>query len=124
MAPKRIILIEDDPDILFTVNMILENAGYKVTALSSAQTILRHEFESPDLFIIDRRMPDTDGLDVCRRLKADSATESIPVIIISASPKCQPLAHKAGANDFLEKPFQIKDLLRLVSKYISVVDLH
>jgi DNA-binding response OmpR family regulator len=115
---KKILLIEDDPDISFTVNIILENAGYEVQALASAQTIIAGTYSIPDLFILDKRMPDMDGLDVCRHLRTKIESRNIPVIIISASPKFGQPALKAGANDFLEKPFHMKDLLDIVSKYI------
>jgi CheY-like chemotaxis protein len=119
---KKIILVEDDPDILFTVSMILENAGYAVVSLSTARTIIDGTMDCPDLFILDKRMPDMDGLDVCRFLRDKPECRDIPVIIISASPKFGPLAMKAGANDFLEKPFQVKDLLRVVAKYVAETD--
>jgi DNA-binding response OmpR family regulator len=116
----RIVLVEDDPDILFTVTIILEDAGYEVEALTSARSVIDGNYTCPDLFILDKRMPDMDGLDVCRHLRSTPSSEAIPVVIVSASPKFGPLALKAGANDFLEKPFHVKDLLALVEKYVPV----
>jgi DNA-binding response OmpR family regulator len=116
---KKIILVEDDPDILFTVNIILENAGYDVEALSSARSIVDGSCCHPDLFILDKRMPDMDGLDVCKHIRGQTENKNTPVIIISASPKFGGPALRAGANDFLEKPFQIKALLEMVSKYLK-----
>jgi DNA-binding response OmpR family regulator len=115
---KKIVLVEDDPDILFTVNFILENAGYTVCAIATAQSLLENNYDLPDLFILDKRMPDMDGIDVCRHLRTLDNSKEIPIIIISASPRFGPQALKAGANDFLEKPFQMKDLLKLVAKYL------
>jgi CheY-like chemotaxis protein len=115
---KKIILVEDDLDILFTVGMILENAGYAVESLSSARSIVDGDYTLPDLFILDKRMPDMDGLDVCRHLRSKPESQDIPVVIISASPKFGPHALNAGANAFLEKPFQLKALLELVQKYM------
>jgi CheY-like chemotaxis protein len=120
---KKIMLVEDDPDILFTITMILENARYTVNPLTSAQCIMDNRYDYPDLFILDKRMPDMDGLDVCKHIRCEIKTKNIPVIIISASPKFGPQALKAGANDFLEKPFQIEALLKLVAKYISTEEL-
>jgi DNA-binding response OmpR family regulator len=117
---QKILLLEDDPDILFTLSMILENEGYDVKQLASGKSIMDNTCELPDLYILDKRMPDMDGLDVCRHLRSREECKNIPVIIISASPKFGPQALKAGANDFLEKPFQMKTFLALVRKYLSM----
>ena len=114
----KILLAEDDPDILFTVQMILQNAGYHVAATPLGRYVLDGDYQYPDLFILDKRMPDIDGLDVCRELRERTECKTIPIIIISASPKFGPQALMAGANDFLEKPFQMKNLLEMVAKYI------
>jgi DNA-binding response OmpR family regulator len=116
---RKILILEDDPDILFALNIILENEGYDVKQLSSGKAIMDGTCELPDLYILDKRMPDMDGLDVCRHLRGQKESKDIPVIIISASPKFGPQALKAGANNFLEKPFQMKDFLLLVRKYLS-----
>jgi DNA-binding response OmpR family regulator len=116
---KKIIIVEDDSDILFTVTMVLENNGYDVSALSSGKTIMDGKFEYPDLFILDKRMPDMDGLDLCRQLRSTSDCKLIPIIIMSATPKFGQQALAAGANDFLAKPFSISVLLELVSKYLD-----
>jgi DNA-binding response OmpR family regulator len=116
---KKIIVVEDDADILFTVNIILTNADYEVTALTSGQCILDGNYSYPDLFILDKRMPDMDGLDVCRHIRSISESKEIPVIIISASPKFGQQAVQAGANGFLAKPFKINDLLNVVALHLS-----
>jgi CheY-like chemotaxis protein len=115
---KKILIVEDDPDILYTLSIIFETAGYQVEALSSGTKIIENTYSYPDIFILDKRMPDMDGLDVCRHIRSQKESQHIPVIIISASPKFGPQALKAGANDFLEKPFEIKRLLSLISKYL------
>jgi DNA-binding response OmpR family regulator len=115
---KKIFILEDDPDILYTLGIILEDNGYEVRQLSNGRTIMDGTCGLPDLYILDKRMPDMDGLDVCRHLRNQTESKNIPVIIISASPKFGPQALKAGANDFLEKPFQMNDLLALIRKYL------
>jgi CheY-like chemotaxis protein len=72
-----------------------------------------------NLFILDKRLPDIDGIEVCKHLRAQSATRDIPILMISASRNFGQQASKAGANDHLEKPFQMRELLDLVSKYTS-----
>jgi DNA-binding response OmpR family regulator len=116
---KKVLILEDDPDILFTLSLMLENEGYDVMQLSSGKEIMEGTAELPDLYVLDKRMPDMDGLDVCRHLRSQEDCKNIPVIIISASPKFGPQAIKAGASDFLEKPFQMKNFLSLIRKYLS-----
>ena len=116
---KTILIADDDPDILFTLRVMLEAAGYEVLDFSEGRFVLEGKYEYPDLFILDKRMPDIDGLDVCRQLRTRPECNDIPIIIISASPKFGPPSLAAGANDFLEKPFQLKDLLAMVKKYTT-----
>lgn len=116
---KKILVLEDDPDILYTLNIVLQNAGYEVELLSSGQSIMDGTYNRPDLFILDKRMPDMDGLDVCRHLRKENGSQQVPVIVISATPQFGSHAIRAGANDFLEKPFTIKNLLSMVARYIN-----
>lgn len=79
---------------------------------------MENSCEVPDLYILDKRMPDMDGLDVCRYLRNRAESRNLPVIIISASPKFGPQALKAGASDFLEKPFGLETFLAVVRKHL------
>jgi DNA-binding response OmpR family regulator len=115
---KNVLILEDDPDILFTLRLMLENDGYEVEQLSSGKTIVDGTCPVPDLYVLDKRMPDMDGLDVCRYLRNRPESKDVPIIIISATPRFGPQALKAGANDFLAKPYQMKDFLALVRKYL------
>jgi CheY-like chemotaxis protein len=115
---KRITVVEDDPDILFTVTWILSHADYEVTGLSSGQAIMQGRHTCPDLFILDKRMPDMDGLDICRQIRSTPESHDVPVIIISTSPNFDESAMQAGANGFLSKPFQMNALLDIVKRHI------
>jgi DNA-binding response OmpR family regulator len=115
----KITVVEDDPDILFALTTILSNAGYEVSALNSGHVIMHGKHDYPDLFILDKRMPDMDGLDICRFLKGNAASRDIPIIIISASPKFDVLARQAGANGFLSKPFTMNALLDTVARHLQ-----
>ena len=114
---KRIILAEDDPGIQDSIQMILEREGYEVTIYANGEDLLNKRFEAPDLFILDRQLSGVDGLDICKFLKKETDTSQIPVIILSASPQIGPMAKKVGADDFLEKPFTIDNLRKLVAKH-------
>jgi CheY-like chemotaxis protein len=118
---KKVYVAEDELDILFALNIMLENAGYDVLLSHCGNPIMQENLPATDLFILDKRMPDVDGIQVCRHLKSNPATKHVPVIMISAAPNFKEQALKAGVNDCLEKPFQMPDLLKLVSKYTQPV---
>jgi len=115
---KKIYLADDDPDTLFALSAMLKHAGYQVRMSNCGKPIMEGSYAWVDLFILDRQMPDIDGLDLCRYLRSQSATQHTPVIVISGLPKTGNEALDAGANDYIEKPFQMPYLLNLVSKYV------
>ncbi len=115
---KKILITDDDEGVQDIFKIILERAGYEVEIFGEAQSILENNYIHPDLFMLDRQLCGQDGLKVCRFLKSQNSTRGIPVIIVSATPGLAKLALDAGADDFIEKPFQIKDLLGVVQKWI------
>jgi DNA-binding response OmpR family regulator len=117
MMKKKIYVAEDDPDILAAMNAILEDAGYEVSSSERGKVLLEGNVSATDLFILDKRMPDIDGIDILKHLRAQDNTRSTPVIMISASRNFGNKAFEAGVNDILEKPFQMQDLLRMVARY-------
>jgi CheY-like chemotaxis protein len=117
MTKKKVYVAEDDLNILFALEVMLEEAGYDVTLSHCGNKMLQNYLPATDLFILDNLMPDVNGIEVCRHLKSQPATEHVPVIMISALRNSGGQAKKAGADEFLEKPFQMKDLLKLVAKY-------
>jgi DNA-binding response OmpR family regulator len=117
---KKILIAEDDPDILFILDMILNDAGYKVEPLPEGSSIVEERKDWPDLFILDKEMPVIDGLALCKYLKLQKETKDIPIIMISAYHKLRKKAREAGVDDFIEKPFELKNLLRTIEKYIDL----
>ena len=118
---KKVYLVEDDLDILFTLNLMLEDAGYDVLMSHSARPLMERKLPETDIFILDKMMADGDGLDICQHLRARNETKDTPVIMITAAPNCYSNAVAAGVNDFLKKPFDMQDLLKMVSKYTQPV---
>ena len=114
---KRILIIDDDPGIQDVLKIIFERAGYTVFIEANADVILHDDYPLPDVFLLDRYLSGIDGLDICRHLKASPYSSHIPVIMISATPDMAPLAAAAGANDFIEKPFNISDLIKIIEKH-------
>ena len=114
---KKVYLVEDDLDILFALNTMLEDAGYDVLLSHSTKPLMEETLPPTDLFILDKCMADGDGLDGYHKLRSRSDTRDTPVIMISALRSAKTQAAAAGINDFLPKPFDMKDLLRMVSKH-------
>jgi CheY-like chemotaxis protein len=93
---------------------------YEIEVSSDATVVYDKRHPLPNLFILDRQLQNSsDGLEACRYLKADEATRNIPVIMISATPEIGMLARKAGAEDYLEKPFSVSLLLEKIKKFLK-----
>lgn len=115
---KKILVTDDDPGVQDIFKIIFEKAGYDVTISDNGHAILENNFDNPNLFLLDKQLSGVDGLDICKFLKSHEETRNIPVIMVSATPGLAPLAKSAGADDYLEKPFHLKDLLEMVKKYV------
>jgi len=112
-------IAEDDPSIQKMFTIILRREGYEIEVSSDANTLYEDNSKLPHLFILDRQLQNSsDGLEACKYLKSKEATKDIPVIMISATPEIGVLAQKAGAEDYLEKPFTISVLLEKIKKFL------
>lgn len=116
---KKILLAEDDEDIRFILNLVLHEAGYDVKPLPTGSEIVEGKHEWPDLFILDKALPTIDGLAICKYLKIQKETKDIPIIMISSYHKLRSRAKEIGVDDFIEKPFDLKELLKVVNKHIN-----
>ncbi len=126
-GPKGDILIIDDilPNLRLLSNMLKEK-GYKVRAVPSGEmalTVLRSA--SPDLILLDINMPEMNGYEVCKRLKAGSHTRDIPVIFISALDESldKVKAFGVGGVDYITKPFQVEEVLARVENHLQLYRL-
>lgn len=120
--PHKILVIEDDPDILNALNIALASVGFDVDVMLRGKSIFLNQFSVPDLFILDKQLPDVDGLEVCRYLKSKPPYQNVPVIVISASPKVKKKALESGAAVFMEKPFVMHDLVRIIKTTLHLGD--
>jgi CheY-like chemotaxis protein len=116
---KKILIAENDPDILYILDVILKDAGYHVQLLHDGAPIVESQVDLPDLFILDKDMPLIDGLAISKYLKIKSETREIPIIMISAYHKLKEKAKDAGVNEFVEKPFDVQTLLRTIERYVN-----
>lgn len=116
---KKILIADDDESIRDIFRIVLEKAGYDLEIKEDAGEILTNNFTLPDIFLIDKLLSGVDGLDVCRHLKSNPNTSRIPIVMVSASPDIGTVALKAGADDFIEKPFELSYLLKVIERNIS-----
>ena len=116
---KKILIADDDPAIVESTTLILEEFGYEVLSTVDGATIYKMEKEYPDLLLLDIWMSGQDGRDICRYLKKDNITKHIPIIMISASQDIKKSATAAGADDFLAKTFDMDELIAKVKKCLD-----
>jgi DNA-binding response OmpR family regulator len=122
MPKDSILIIDDDPDTIEFLRIVFTVRGRELTGAHTGTEGLRLAHERRfDLILIDVMMPDIDGYEVCRRLRADPATATIPIVILTARSSLvdQTLGLEAGANQFLIKPVGISILTGLTDTLIA-----
>ncbi len=123
---NTILIVDDNPDNLGVLRRLLTTHGYTVRPANSGKVALRALEHSPaDLILLDIRMPDMDGYEACRRLKANPATKDIPVIFLSAldEPLDKVKAFEIGGVDYVAKPFNDQVVLARVRVHIRIMEL-
>jgi two-component system sensor histidine kinase/response regulator len=123
LAKSLILVVDDISKNLQVVGTLLRREGYRIVpATSGSQALERVAAETPDLILLDLMMPEMDGLEVCRRLKADMLTQGIPVIFLTASNEMEHLVQgfEVGAVDYVTKPFNPPELLARVRTHLEL----
>jgi DNA-binding response OmpR family regulator len=118
---RKILVADDEHNIRHILDFSLAAEGFQVLAASSGDEVVAlAALELPDLIILDIMMPGGDGLEACRRLKADERTSQIPVILLTArnQPVDREAGRSAGADDYVTKPFSPQ---RLIDKVLSLL---
>ena len=109
---KKIIIVEDEPSLVFTLQDTLENEGYEVFIADDGDTALKHvENENPDLMLLDIMLPGMSGYDVCKKIR--SMKYNFPIIMLTARDQeiDKVTGLNIGADDYMTKPFGVKELL-------------
>jgi len=120
IASQRILIIDDDPDILEPLSLLLESEGFAVdTTTKAVQTYDKVERFRPTLILLDILMSGEDGRTICRKLKDQKATKHIPIVMMSAHPTAKDDSAGCGADDFIAKPFDLETLLTMVKKHLN-----
>lgn len=118
---ERVIqIVEDDADIRFIVEYVLEDASYTVETFENAKAFLnRSNKEHVDLVILDVMLPDGSGIDLSKTMKESSRTSNIPVIIMSAHAASDVALLEGAADGFIQKPFDIDHFVKQVHAFIE-----
>lgn len=119
---KKILIIDDEGDLLKLAKTRFESSGYNILTLDSGNRALEAaKREKPDLILLDIVMPGKSGCDVCRELKTDSATRGIPIVVFTAyypeEEYVKTNSEEMGADDYILKPFDAQTLLAKI-KYL------
>ncbi len=118
----RVLVVDDDPEIVTFLATLLELEGIESQVATSAAAALEKLQQGlPNLVLLDIAMPDRDGLDLCRALKADPRTRDVPIFVVSARPGKDVVerALAAGAEEFIRKPFENQELIARIRERVS-----
>jgi two-component system alkaline phosphatase synthesis response regulator PhoP len=118
---KKVLFIDDEPDILEAVKIILEDQNFKVKTMSDLTSLKEVDNFAPDLILLDILLAGRDAKKISRSLKENKKTSDVPVIILSANPmsKLKIFARECGAASYLQKPFDMDVLAATVKKFIK-----
>jgi len=119
---KKVLIIEDHPETVEVMETIMKPLGVEVLVAYDGITGSKLAVSGkPDLILLDIMMPEMNGFEVCRRLKADPETAKIPIVIVSVrtSEDDKENGNKCGADEYLTKPFDPKKLLEVVGRYLG-----
>ena len=121
---KKVLCIEDEKEMIDLIKLILERRGFEVLgALGGKEGLEVIRREKPDLILLDLMMPEVDGWEVYRQMKADEQLKDIPVVVVTA--KAQSIdkvlgLHIAKVDDYVTKPFGPQELLRSIDKVLAI----
>jgi CheY-like chemotaxis protein len=119
IAKGTVLVVDDDPAIIDFLEMALEGEGYRVLVAVDGEALrVAHDLR-PNLILLDIMMPDMDGMEVSRRLRADPATAGVPIVVMSAQNRLRASADLMPIDDWLPKPFTLDRLFSTIDRWIS-----
>lgn len=122
MPSKKVLIVDDDPNILMSLEFLMRKSGYNVLIArngSEARELVKEHL--PDLLLLDIMMPDVDGYQICKEVKGSSKTKHAKVIFISAKTKESDIqkGYQTGADLYITKPFATKELVKKVAEMLE-----
>jgi CheY-like chemotaxis protein len=119
MTARSVLVVEDDPDLLALLEMILADAGHAVrTAPEGAAALARVAEEMPGVILLDMRMPGMNGWDFAREFRARHG-RACPIVVVTAAENARARAEEIGAEGWLSKPFELQDVLETVERQLA-----
>jgi DNA-binding response OmpR family regulator len=125
MKKKKILIVDDEDDILHFLELVLREKGYEVaTASGGHEALTKAQLERPDLVLLDIMMPQMDGWEVLKLLRVDEGTSQIPVAMLSARTEAKDRVQglQEGAIDYICKPFSLQELLGKIETIFTQVE--
>jgi DNA-binding response OmpR family regulator len=125
MSKKKILIVDDEEDILHFLELVLREKGYEVaTATGGHEALTKAQVDRPDLVLLDIMMPQMDGWEVLKLLRVDEGTSGIPVAMLSARTEAKDRVQglQEGAIDYICKPFSLQELLGKIETIFSQVE--
>lgn len=119
---KKILIVDDEADIVEILRFVLESKGYKcLTAYDGEEGLRTAKEESPDLIILDVMMPKINGYKISRLLKYDKKYKDIPILMITARSQEEDkiIGEETGADEYITKPFQVDEVVEKVESYLG-----
>lgn len=115
---KTILVADDDGAILDALTLILEEAGYEVTATADGAMLQNLSQPMPNLLLLDIWLSGWNGRDICLALKREERTKHLPIVLFSANRETQRIAQEVGADDFITKPFDVDTLVQIIERHL------
>jgi two-component system response regulator VicR len=119
--PKKILVIDDDPDILEILDIIFKQEGYDVILSETGQEPELIQEIGPDIVLLDIRLKgsNTNGGEICARIKSRPETSHLPVIMLSSEDNLKEVSDECGANAYISKPFKVSQLINKVNELLA-----
>ena len=121
-ANKKILLVDDSPTVLLMERILLRDTPYTLLSASNGEEALKIALaERPDIILMDVMMPGLNGLEVCRRLRAEEATRTTPIILVTTRSSLEALeqGYACGCNDYIVKPFEGMELRLKAANFLE-----
>ena len=121
-SKKKILIVDDEPDIVETLKFLIESEGFEsITAMDGEEALRKAKEENPDVMILDVMLPKINGYKVCRLLKFDNKYKHIPILMVTARSQEEDkvIGEETGADEYITKPFDINELLQKIHLYLK-----
>jgi DNA-binding response OmpR family regulator len=119
---KRVLIFDDDADILEVCSIVLESNGFEVMTRKNCDDVVGMiNLHTPDVVLMDNKIPPRGGIPASKEIRASEGNESIPIVLFSANKDVARLAREAGADWFIEKPFDLDHLVLMIRQASSEV---